>query len=577
MAYEAAAIPGRQLSLIPEFMPSSHVDPTAEHGEVFTREWVVDLILDLVGYSADRDLAGLVAVEPACGTGAFLGPLVRRLSASCRAHGRPLADARCALQAYDLLARNIAEARTRVRGLLVADGWGDREVGEVLEAWLQVGDYLLAPDEGSSADFVVGNPPYIRLEEIPDARMRAYRDACRTMTGRSDVYVGFFEVALRSLRPGGRLGFICADRWMRNQYGRHLRHVVSGRFAVELVMSMHDVDAFEERVSAYPAVTVMRRGEQGVAVIADTTARFGASDAREVLEYVQGAHATPVVNDRYEIAKVPHWFAGDDSWPAGGPQRIAMIEDLADRFGSLEDLRTGTRVGIGVATGADEVFITKTPPDVEDDRLLPLAMARDLSTGRLAWSGNYLVNPWLADGSLVNLRDYPRLRKYLEANKGKLAKRHVAEKAPANWYRTIDKVDGKLTAHQKLLIPDMRMNIHPVLDEGTAYPHHNLYYVVSDTWDLRVLGGLLLSRVAQAFIEAYAVRMRGGTLRFQAQYLRKIRVPQPSDLSPEDRDGLVMAFEQRDVAAATSIALRLYGLEELPDGLDRRGTVSGRD
>lgn len=577
MAYETAAVPGRQLSLIPEFMPSSHVDPTAEHGEVFTREWVVDLILDLVGYSADRDLAGLVAVEPACGTGAFLGPLVRRLSASCRAHGRPLADARCALQAYDLLARNIAEARTLVRGLLVADGWGDREVGEVLEAWLQVGDYLLAPDEGSSADFVVGNPPYIRLEEIPDARMRAYRDACRTMTGRSDVYVGFFEVALRSLRPGGRLGFICADRWMRNQYGRHLRHVVSRRFAVELVMSMHDVDAFEERVSAYPAVTVMRRGEQGVAVIADTTARFGASDAREVLEYVQGAHATPVVNDHYEIAKVPHWFAGDDSWPAGGPQRIAMIEDLADRFGSLEDLRTGTRVGIGVATGADEVFITKTPPDVEDDRLLPLAMARDLSTGRLAWSGNYLVNPWLADGSLVNLRDYPRLRKYLEANKGKLAKRHVAEKAPANWYRTIDKVDGKLTAHQKLLIPDMRMNIHPVLDEGTAYPHHNLYYVVSDTWDLRVLGGLLLSRVAQAFIEAYAVRMRGGTLRFQAQYLRKIRVPQPSDLSPEDRDGLVMAFEKRDVAAATSIALRLYGLEELPDGLDRRGTVSGRD
>jgi hypothetical protein len=254
-----------------------------------------------------------------------------------------------------------------------------------------------------------------------------------------------------------------------------------------------------------------------------------------------------------------------------------MIEDLADRFGPLEDRRTGTRVGIGVATGSDEVFITKTPPNIEDDRLLPLAMARDLSTGKLAWSGNYLVNPWLADGSLVNLKDYPRLRKYLEANKDKLAKRHVAEKSPANWYRTIDKVDGKLTAHQKLLIPDMRMTIHPVLDDGTAYPHHNLYYIVSDTWDLRVLGGLLLSRVAQAFIEAFAVRMRGGTLRFQAQYLRKIRVPQPSDLTPEDRNGLATAFEKRDVETATSIALRLYGLEELPRDLDRRRTISDRD
>lgn len=570
---------GRQLSLIPELMPSLHIDTAGDHGEVFTREWVVDLILDLVGYTADRDLAGLIVVEPACGTGAFLGSLIRRLSASCRAHGRSLADARRALQAYDLLGRNIAEAHSLAHSLLIADGWGDEGdegVDDVLRNWLRVDDYLLTPHEDDSVDFVVGNPPYIRLEDIPDARMRAYRETCRTMTGRSDIYVGFFEAALQSLRPGGRLGFICADRWMRNQYGRYLRQLVSSRFAVELVMSMHEVDAFEERVSAYPAITVIRRAEQGTAVIADTTMHFGASDADGVLEYVQGKRDSHVANDRYEIAKVPHWFAGDDSWPAGGPQRIAMIEDLTDRFGPLEDLETGTRVGIGVATGADEVFITKTPPDIEDDRLLPLAMARDLSTGKLAWSGSYLINPWLADGSLVNLRHYPLLRKYLEDNQGKLSKRHVAKKSPANWYRTIDKVDGKLTAHQKLLIPDMRMNIHPVLDDGTTYPHHNLYYVVSDTWDLRVLGGLLLSQVAQAFIEAYTVRMRGGTLRFQAQYLRKIRVPQPSDLSPEDRDGLVAAFEKRDVAAATSIALRLYGLEELPHDLDLRRSNSGR-
>lgn len=578
MTYKAAAISGRQLSLIPELVPNLHVDTAAEHGEVFTREWVVDLILDLVGYTADRDLAGLVAVEPACGTGAFLGSLVRRLSASCHIHGRPITDTHHALQAYDLLGRNIGEARNLVRSLLTADGWSGQQADELLGTWLRVDDYLLAACEENSADFVVGNPPYVRLEEIPDARMRAYREACQTMTGRSDIYVGFFEVGLRSLRPGGQLGFICADRWMRNQYGRQLRHLISSQFAVELVMSMHDVDAFEERVSAYPAITVIRHGGQSRAVVADTTAQFNASDAREVLAFVQNEEAAPIANGRYEIARVPRWFAGDASWPAGGPQQIAMIEDLSDRFGPLEDPRTGTRVGIGVATGSDEVFITKTPPnDVEDERLLPLAMARDLSTGRLAWSGNYLINPWHADGSLVNLKDYPGLRKYLEANKDKLAKRHVAERSPSNWYRTIDKVDGKLTAHQKLLIPDMRLTIHPVLDDGTAYPHHNLYYVVSDTWDLRVLGGLLLSRVAQAFIEAFAVRMRGGTLRFQAQYLRKIRVPQPSDLTPEDRDGLTTAFEKRDVDAATSIALRLYGLEELPLDFDRRRTISNRD
>jgi adenine-specific DNA-methyltransferase len=81
-------------------------------------------------------------------------------------------------------------------------------------------------------------------------------------------------------------------------------------------------------------------------------------------------------------------------------------------------------------------------------------------------------------------------------------------------------------------------------------------------WDLRVLGGLLLSRVAQAFIEAYAVKMRGGTLRFQAQYLRRIRVPRLEDIPAKEQRLLIAAFDNRDVAAATSAALRVYGLDQ---------------
>jgi adenine-specific DNA-methyltransferase len=80
-----------------------------------------------------------------------------------------------------------------------------------------------------------------------------------------------------------------------------------------------------------------------------------------------------------------------------------------------------------------------------------------------------------------------------------------------------------------------------------------------------VLGGLLLSCVANAFVEAYAVKMRGGTLRFQAQYLRRIRVPVEADLSDDDRSALAEAFERRDVDAATEVALRVYGISDLAD------------
>src|SRR5581483_9523672 len=148
-------------------------------------------------------------------------------------------------------------------------------------------------------------------EDVPDARMQAYRQACRTMTGRSDIYVGFFETALSTLRSAGRLGFICADRWMRNQYGRLLRRLISDSYDLEFVMSMHDVDAFDTQVAAYPAITVIRRGVQRSAVIADTTSHFSAGDARQVLAYARSKDTGIVANGRYEIGRLPHWFSGD--------------------------------------------------------------------------------------------------------------------------------------------------------------------------------------------------------------------------------------------------------------------------
>lgn len=438
---------------------------------------------------------------------------------------------------------------------------------------MRKGDYLLTAWRPDSVDVVVGNPPYIRLEDVPTDRMAAYRAACPTMTGRSDIYVGFFEVGLKSLRPGGVLGFICADRWMRNQYGRHLRQLVADEYSVDATIVIHDVDAFHDQVSAYPAISILRRAAQGTTVVADTRRSFGPDDAAAVRTWIRQQDAPPVVTSRYEIARLPHWFDGADSWPSGPPSRLALIEDLNDRFPLLEDPETGTRVGIGVATGADSVFVTQGA-DVEPDRLLPLSIVRDTTSGELSWSGHYLVNPWNGYGQLVDLDAYPKLRAYYRRHQAALSRRHVAGKQPARWYRTIDKVDHTLTARPKLLFPDMKLTIHPVLDEGGWYPHHNLYYVVSDTWDLRVLGGLLLSRVAQAFIEAYAVKMRGGTLRFQAQYRRRIRVPRPESISTEDRATLADAFARRDRDAATEAALHAYGIADAGEVLMRESTAA---
>ena len=102
-------------------MPTWTVDPDGTHGEVFTRRWVVELILDLAGYRASEDLGASVIVEPACGTGAFLMPITERLAESCTSHGRPLADMGPAIRAFDVLDRNVEAARQSVTARNLAE------------------------------------------------------------------------------------------------------------------------------------------------------------------------------------------------------------------------------------------------------------------------------------------------------------------------------------------------------------------------------------------------------------------------------------------------------------------------
>lgn len=539
---------------------AAEIGSSGEHGEVFTRRWVVELILDLAGYTSERDLASMRAVEPSCGTGAFLGPMVERLLKSCDLHERPIVDASSAIRAFDLIDANAELTRKSIATRLIDTGLGADDAGALASEWVATGDFLLAPHVEESVDFVLGNPPYIRLENVSSDRNAAYRRACPTMRGRSDIFVGFIEMGLRLLRADGTLGFIVADRWMRNQYGAALRSFVAERFSVEAVIEMHDVDAFEDEVSAYPAVTVIRRRPQAKPLVASTTGAFGETQAERLRAWASGPSTKPLALRSVRAARLPGWFSGAESWPSATPEQLAVLADLERRFPPLEDTRTRTRVGIGLATGADDVYLTRDASLVEPDRLLPMVMAKDLASGRITWAGTYLVNPWDDEG-LVEIDEWPRFRSHLERHAGRVKGRHTAATSPARWWKTIDRMTPGLRASPKLLLPEMKASAHPVLDEGRYYPHHNLYYVISAGWDLEVLGGLMLSTVANLFVGAYCVKMRGGTFRFQAQYLRRIRVPELSSLSVADRRQLAAAFEARDVEAATAVAARVYGIE----------------
>ena len=259
--------------------------------------------------------------------------------------------------------------------------------------------------------------------------------------------------------------------------------------------------------------------------------------------------------------------SGSEPWLLDAADQLRVVRRLERDFAELE--HAGCKVGIGVATGADRVFIADLGElPVEAARKLPLVMAGDLQDGAIVWGGKGLVNPFEADGGLAALDRYPAFAAYIRAHAGALGERHVARRT-ASWYRTIDRVYAELTGTPKLLIPDIKGEPMVVLDEGKYYPHHNLYHVTSSTWDLRALATVLRSSIAVLFVSTYCVKMSGGFLRFQAQYLRRIRIPRWEAVAPAQRAALIAAAPT-DRAAIDRATFAIYGLTQAEGRTVRR-------
>lgn len=528
-----------------------------ERGAVFTRREVVDFILDLVGYTADQPIHRRRLLEPSFGAGDFLFPAIERLLTAWQTSGetaQPIDALGDCIRAVELHRDTFHRTRAGVIARLAQSGFAAQTAAALAGRWLIHGDFLLVPLP-DAFDVVIGNPPYVRQELIPNVLLAEYRSRYSTVYDRADLYVPFIERSLKSLAKGGTLGFICADRWMKNRYGGPLRAMVAEGFHLKIHVDMTDTPAFHSDVIAYPAITLITREKAGVTRIAHRP-----KIDRQALATLSAAlTARYLPQDSGSVRDLAGVAVGAEPWILESSDQMAMLRRLEGSFPTLEE--AGCKVGIGVATGADKVFIGPYAAlDVEPDRKLPLALTRDILTGAVAWRGLGVVNPWKEEGGLVDLEHYPRLRRYLEAHKEAIAGRHCARKAPANWYRTIDRITPSLTCKPKLLIPDIKGEAQIVYEKGELYPHHNLYFITADEWDLHALQAVLLSGIARLFVSTYSTRMRGGYLRFQAQYLRRIRVPHWKDVPARLREDLTKAAETRDPAACNRATFALYGL-----------------
>ena len=115
-------------------------------------------------------------------------------------------------------------------------------------------------------DVVIGNPPYVRAENMPKDERRYWQESGSfdVIYGRFDVYILFVERGIKLLRPGGRLGFIVPYAVLNQNYGKRLRRLILDNYCIESIVDLSKYRAFEEAAVATCIVALRREPDEAI-------------------------------------------------------------------------------------------------------------------------------------------------------------------------------------------------------------------------------------------------------------------------------------------------------------------------
>lgn len=118
----------------------------------------------------------------------------------------------------------LREPLERLADEAVAERWSGAEAPEALHWALEFPEVFLSvdgrPRDDGGFDAVIGNPPYVRIQALGRDLAVWARQRYATASGSFDVYVPFLERGVGLLAPGGRLGFIVPNKFLKLDYGR---------------------------------------------------------------------------------------------------------------------------------------------------------------------------------------------------------------------------------------------------------------------------------------------------------------------------------------------------------------------
>lgn len=223
-------------------------------GQVFTPPYLVRLILDEAGYRG-KEILGRHCMENSCGEGAFLIEIVARYIEAYRSAYNTVQGVETHLEKYihgieldKKLCDNCIKRLNKV-----CKGIGLRRINfDVVNA-----DALSETKYDGKMDFVIGNPPYVRVHNLEDS-YDAVKSFSFAKGGMTDLYLVFFEKGFRMLKDKGRLCYITPSSWLNSVAGNVMRDYVRKNHNLSSLIDLEHFQPFN--ATTYTLIALFEKG-----------------------------------------------------------------------------------------------------------------------------------------------------------------------------------------------------------------------------------------------------------------------------------------------------------------------------
>ncbi|MBO0360098.1 Eco57I restriction-modification methylase domain-containing protein [Hymenobacter sp. BT186] len=389
-------------------------------------------------------------------------------------------------------------------------------------------------------DVVIGNPPYVRVQNISKSEMTYYYDKYTTPIGKLDISILFFEKAINLISENSIISFISSSQWMQTDYGKNIRRLLSTGF-LRRITDFGSLPVFED-ADAYPAIFVISNS-------INNSFEYKQIKNKENLNYEFINSFTGKLIDTSILHESVWTFEGFD-----------LNQSLVDKNIIFSPLSKLGKAYIGNKTGWDAAFIvdTNTIKDLqlEDSIILPYAYrGEEVSRYTEVYPAAKVIYPYRSNenGNPILIpvseleNDYPNIFKYLSRFKKELMARLDSRKLYAfehNFYRHMRAGSFQYIEAKKILLKgiDTRPQVG-ILSEGSSFNGSNCPAIILNEGyknSISFVLAILNSKTAKYYLNHISPPKLGNYYRYNPTTVSKLPIP---NISPAEQQPFIAAAE----------------------------------